>query len=252
MVDMMSLKLASKTQFVLMTTLSTLLWFSSTGMAQGLTTPSTKIVVARLSGLGVDPEVMKRLEDYLRGEISRIPGFTVVGRAEQEKRLAKARGASADCHGQAQCLTKLATLFSADYAVQGTVASFSGKIKFNVKVVRKMASAKARLEVREDSGTLEGQDENLIPGVRLIAYRLFAPQLIKAYVKIEVAMSGVEVEIDGRVVGMTPFAEPIAVEPGQHFISLRRVGFEKMELEVNTHPFQITVINAVPSKRKDR
>ena len=218
---------------------------AATAVAAVKVKPGQRVVVARLSGLGVDPEIMKRLEDYLRGEISRIPGFSVVKRSRQEKVLASpSKSDWDDCRGDPRRMRRLAHAFKARYAVQGTVASFGGKIQFNVKVLNVKAGKKPAL--REESGNFEGSGDKIIPGIRLIAYRLFAPRLITGYLKIDVPLEGVKVLVDGTSAGVTPFNKPLPVQPGKHKVIMRREGFKEMAVDVITYPFQITVVNATP------
>jgi hypothetical protein len=73
----------------------------------------------------------------------------------------------------------------------------------------------------------------------LATYKLLAPEKIRGALLIEIDVEGVEVEIDGKKIGVTPLTRPIEdLTPGAHLVVLKRPGYSEFQQEFSVNPFE--------------
>lgn len=53
---------------------------------------------------------------------------------------------------------------------------------------------------------------------------------------------GIEVRIDGRLAGSTPFARPLAVRPGRHTVVLSGGGYQSRNFSIDVAPTQTAAV----------
>ena len=58
------------------------------------------------------------------------------------------------------------------------------------------------------------------------------------WLEIVSTVDGVEIEINGAHVGVTPLKEPLAVTPGDLVVVARRPGFTELQKELHVGPFE--------------
>src|SRR5690349_14105172 len=79
-----------------------------------------KIAVWRFDALGIDNEIVQRLETLFRSELDRLVKVPQVSRRDIE-RMTTSR--EKECTGEEKCLTSIGKRLKVDYIVTGTVGS---------------------------------------------------------------------------------------------------------------------------------
>jgi hypothetical protein len=182
----------------------------------------------RLDPLGIAPDIVDQLERILRVELERVLGQTLPSRAEVE-RVAAQNKKLAGCTADPECLAPLARALKAQRIVAGNVGGLADSYVVNLKLVD---AAEAR-ELRRVTATLRGSPEELIDEIRVAAYRLVAPERLVGSIALLSDVPGAAVTLDGKSVGVTPLAQPLAAVPvGVHKLVVTREGFSAFEEEV--------------------
>lgn len=186
-----------------------------------------------LDALGMDEELVQRLETLFLKELERltdkrVPSRRAVARLKN-KRLRK-------CDWNIKCLSAIGKSLSVDFVVSGNVASLGDSYILNIKAV----SSKTGEELRRiASDPLRGQPDELIDAIRVAAYKLLAPDELVGSITVLADRAGAVVELDSKVIGKTPLTKPIdGLKLGEHqlrvsageygeFTSKVRVRFQK-------------------------
>jgi hypothetical protein len=123
-----------------------------------------KIAVWRFDALGIDPEIVQRLETLFRMELDRLdrqplPTPRTIDRAITDPR-------DRECTGEEHCLAAIGKKLGVDLVVTGTVGSLGDNYVLTIKAVE-VASGKSQ---KIQSDPLRGSPDDLIEGVRVAAY----------------------------------------------------------------------------------
>jgi hypothetical protein len=156
-----------------------------------------KIAVWRFDALGIDAEIVQRLETLFRLELDRLDRVPLASRREIESKLSPAEEA---CAGDDKCLTAIGKKLGVDFVVTGTVGSLGDNYVLNIKAVD-VASGKSQ---HIQSPPLKGTPDDLIEGVRVAAYSLLAPDQLHGSLQIQSDLIGAAVTLDGKPIGKTP------------------------------------------------
>lgn len=202
--------------------------------------PRTKVAVLELSGLGIT-DITKNLEQYLRNSIATIDGFQMLSAADVQIALQDPKNREvASCGGGPDCGLEVGRLVAADVVIIGSITGFGEVFGLNLRAL----DVKRSRELGRYQANVSGRDK-LIPEVRLAAYRLVAPHRIRGWLVVETDVEGVEVEVDGTIVGATPLSQPIEnLTPGEHVVVLKRAGFKPLRQKVAIRPFEPTRLAA--------
>src|SRR5262249_38582783 len=100
-----------------------------------------------------------------------------------------------------------------------------GELGESYVVNLKLVDVDSKAEVRRISEPLRGNPDELIERVRVAAYRLAAPHLLKGSLSILSDVQGATVMLDGRVVGETPLKTIPNLEIGTHKLRLDADGY---------------------------
>jgi hypothetical protein len=190
-----------------------------------------KIAVWRFDALGIDNEIVQRLETLFRMELDRLDKVPQPTRRDIERTVTSAEQ---NCTGEEKCLTAIGKRLGVDYVVTGTVGSLGDNYVLNIKVVD-VATAKSQ---RIQSDPLRGSPDELIEGVRVAAYRLLAPQQIHGSLQIQSDLIGAEVTLDGNKLGKTPLPNGgvIAKLPlGKHRLRVEAKTYDPFDSDVEVH-----------------
>ncbi len=223
---------------------------AASGKSDAQTKPAEvkKVLVLELTGLGIQSDIIRNLERYLRTSIATIEGFQVISPVDLQIALQDPKHRSiAECGGGPDCALKAARLVSADLVVFGNITALGQAFSLNVRAL----DVERGREVARQRANLSGSRDLLIPEVRLAAYRLVAPQRIRGSLLIDIDVEGVEVEIDGKVVGTTPLTQPVEdLKPGAHLVVLKRPGFSAFKKELDIRPFEPTRLELTLEKQQ--
>jgi hypothetical protein len=183
-----------------------------------------KIAVWRFDALGIEPELVARLEALFRSELDRLAAAPMPSRREIDRKIGSDL---AQCTGEDKCLAAIGKKLEVDVVVAGSVGALGDNYLLNIKVVE---VATARQLRRITTEPLRGTPDELIESVRVAAYRLLAPEQLHGSISILSDLIGGEVAIDGKRVGQTPLPAPISKLPlGPHVVRVSAKGYTPFE-----------------------
>lgn len=205
-----------------------------------------KIAVWRFDALGIDPEIVQRLETLFRMELDRLdkkpmPTPRAIERATTDKER--------ECTGEERCLAAIGKRLGVDLVVTGTVGSLGDNYVLTIKAVD-VATGKSQ---KIQSDPLRGSPDELIEGVRVAAYKLLAPSQLHGAVQIESDLVGAEVTLDGKELGKTPLPNQGVIGKlalGKHSLKVEAAHYEPIEQEVEVHFQKVSpvVVHLLPSE----
>jgi len=209
----------------------------------------TKVAVLELGALGLSSAMRNNLELLVRNSINTISGFRVTAPIDVQMALREPRNKEiSECGGGPDCAVQIGKLVGADLVVFGTISTIGEAFSLNLRV---MDVATGREMAREKS-RISGTRDLLIPEVRLATFKLVAPEKIRGALLIEIDVAGVEIEIDGRQVGVTPLDKPVdELTPGPHVVVLKRPGFSDSQQEFVIKPFETAKLKLELDKPKN-
>jgi TolB-like protein len=203
---------------------------SATSHAQAPGTPAPedlldkKIAVWRFDALGIETEIVQRLETLFRSELDRLNRVPQPSLRDIQRVVT---GDLQNCTGEEKCLQSIGKKLAVEFVVTGTVGALGDNYVLNIKVVE-VATGKSQ---KIQSDPLRGAPDELIEGVRVAAYRLLAPQQLHGALQIQTDLVGADVTLDGNSVGKTPL-------PNGGVLSKLQLGTHKLEVKAKGYdPF---------------
>lgn len=205
-----------------------------------------RIAVWHFDGLGIDAEIVSRLEALFRVELGRLDKQPLPSRRDMDKALPTDLLA---CSGDDRCLVAIGKKLGVATVVAGTVATLGDAYILDIKAID-VATGKPK---RIQSDPLRGTADDLIEGVRVAAYRLLAPQQLHGAIRVMSDLVGAEVSLDGKVVGKSPLANQGVVgneELGVHKIHVAAPGYDPFDADVEVHFQKVATVDVhlIPSK----
>jgi hypothetical protein len=187
-----------------------------------------KIAVLRFDALGIDTELVIRLEALFRSELERLAKQPITPRREFDALIT---GPLRDCSGENKCLAAIGKKLKADVVITGTVGAAGENYVLSIKAVNSQTGEQIR---RISSDPLRGSPDELIDAVRVAAYRLLAPEQLYGGMVILCDVVGGTVLLDGKAVGKTPLAVPLSKLPlGPHQLRVEAPGYAAFEEPVD-------------------
>lgn len=190
-----------------------------------------KIAVWRFDALGIEDEIVKRLETLFRMELSRLDKIPQPSQRDIERTVT---AAEQNCTGEEKCLTAIGKRLGVEYMVTGTVGSLGDNYVLYIKVVEVSTGKSQKIQ----SDPLRGAPDELIEGVRVAAYRLLAPQQLHGSLQIQTDLVGADVELDGKSIGKTPLPNAGVVPRlalGKHTLKVAAKGYDPFNSDVEVH-----------------
>jgi hypothetical protein len=190
-----------------------------------------KIAVWRFDALGIDPEIVQRLETLFRMELDRLDKQPLPPRSVVEKSVT---AAEQNCTGEEKCLVSIGKRLGVDLVVTGTVGSLGDNYVLNIKVVDVATSKSQKMQ----SDPLRGSPDDLIEGVRVAAYKLLAPDQLHGAVQIQSDIVGASVALDGKDLGKTPLPNQGVIGKlplGKHKLRVESKGYDVFEQDLEIH-----------------
>ena len=190
-----------------------------------------KIAVWRFDALGIDAEIVQKLETLFRLELDRLDKVPLPSRRDIESKIT---AAEQNCTGEEKCLQAIGKRLGVDYVVTGTVGSLGDNYVLNIKAVE-VASGKSQ---KIQSPPLKGTPDELIEGVRVAAYSLLAPEQLHGSLQIQSDLVGADVQLDGKSVGKTPLANQGVIAKlalGKHKLHVEAKDYAPFDDDVEVH-----------------
>ena len=205
-----------------------------------------KIAVWRFDALGIEPELVQRLETLFRMELDRLAKQPLPSRREVERVVT---AAEQNCTGEEKCLGAIGKKLGVDVVVTGTVGAMGANYVLHIKAVDTRTSTSLR---RIQSEPLRGSPDDLIEGVRVAAYNLLAPGQLHGSIQVQSDLVGATVQLDGKTVGKTPLPNlgVIARQSlGKHRLRVEAKGYAPFEEEVEVRFQKVSqvVVRLLPS-----
>ena len=205
-----------------------------------------KIAVWRFDALGIEPELVVRLETLFRLELERLAKKPMPSRREIDRAITTDQQ---NCTGEDKCLGAIGKKLGVDVVVTGTVGAMGPNYILNIKAVDAKTSTSIR---RIESEPLRGSPDELIDGVRVAAYRLLAPEQLHGSVQVQSDLVGAAVQLDGKQIGKTPLANLGVIGKqtlGKHRLRVEAAGYSPFEEEVEIRFQKVSqvVVRLLPS-----
>lgn len=205
-----------------------------------------KIAVWRFDALGIQPEVVDRLETLFRMELDRLDKAPMPSRRDIERAITADQR---DCTGEEKCLAAIGKKLGVEVVVTGTVGSLGDTYVLNIKAVD-VATAKQLQRIQSDP--LKGSPDEMIETVRVAAYKLLAPAQIHGAIQVQTDLVGASVSLDGKAIGKTPLANLGVIGKlglGKHHLRVDAQGYSPFEDDVDVHFQKVSqvVVRLLPS-----
>jgi hypothetical protein len=206
-----------------------------------------KLAVWRFDALGIEPELVARLETLFRMELDRLDRQPMPSRREIDRAIT---GDARDCTGEDRCLAAIGKKLGVDVIVTGTVGQLGDNYVLTIKSVD-VATARALQKIQSDP--LRGQPDELIEGVRVAAYRLLAPAQLHGAIQVQTDLVGADVALDGKPLGKTPLPNNGVIGKlalGKHRLRVAAAAYEQPyddDVEVHFQKISPVVVRLVPS-----
>jgi hypothetical protein len=218
---------------------------SETGPEQAI---AQRIAVWRFDALGIEPELVGRLETLFRMELERLAKQPMPSRREVERAVTTDQR---ECTGEEKCLGAIGKKLGVDVMVTGTVGALGDSYVLNIKAVD---AGTAKQLTRIQSDPLRGSPDDLIEGVRVAAYKLLAPDQLHGSIQIQTDLLGAEVQLDGKALGKTPLPQLGVLakqQLGKHRLRVQATGYAPFEedVEVRFQKVSQVVVRLLPSTR---
>lgn len=206
-----------------------------------------KIAVWRFDALGIENELVARLETLFRMELARLSKNPLPTRREIERAVTSEQQ---NCTGEERCLAAIGKKIGVDVVITGTVGAMGSSYVLNIKAVD---VATQKLIKRIDSDPLRGSPDELIEGVRVAAYRLLAPAQLHGSIQVQTDILGAEVRLDDKPIGKTPLPNLGVLSKqqlGKHKLRVQAPGYDPFDDEVDVHFQKVSQVEVrlIPSK----
>ena len=180
----------------------------------------------------------RNLELLLSNSIGTVRGLQLIPPLDVQMLLQAPKNADlALCGGGPECAQRIGKVAGADVVVFGTCASIGDSFSLNLRAI----AVPTGKEIGRQNVSVSGSRDQLIPEVRLAAYRLLAPSQLRGALLVDTDLDGVAISIDGKECGVTPLPKPLDdLAPGEHTVLVRRLGYAPLEQKLVIKPFQTT------------
>jgi hypothetical protein len=171
------------------------------------------IAMMPLSSLGSTDESVDAVEQLLQGELNKLLGERLILPDALHEQPEHIRTAFHTCEGVVACLVEVMGGLGWDAFIVGNLAGLGERRVINLKLIDVHSGS----EVRRASEKASGDESQLIVNIRKAAVQLVAPHLFTGDIELVASQSNVTVQLDGKLLGVTPLAQTrVSVPAGHH------------------------------------
>lgn len=206
----------------------------------------TKLAVLDLRDKGVGASTAENLTDVLTVSLNELGVFDVLSRAdiqqmiafEQEKQLV-------GCESDTSCLAEIGGALGVALLVNGSVGQVGSGFIINLALTD-AKSAKVLAREQRQVGKADELAEQMNGAARFLVRGLL--QGAEGYLILQSSESGADVEVDGRIIGVTPLARQ-NLNGGPHTVRVVKKGFVTWARDIDIAKGEPLVVEAalVPS-----
>lgn len=204
------------------------------------------IAVWQMDALGIEPEIVARLESLFRTELERLSGKRLPSQRAMNRKLSRRLRR---CDGATKCLAAIGKKVGVDLVVSGNIAQLGDSYVVNLKVIEVANKTEVRRIV---SDPLRGNADELIEAVRVAAYRLVAPDELHGSIAVLTDLVGADITLDDELMGKTPLKKALTgLALGEHILRVTADNHTPFEQKVRVR-FQKTtrvVVRLIKAKR---
>ncbi len=172
-----------------------------------------QIALMPLTSLGSTDEAVNAIQAILVGEFTKVLGERLIAPDALLEQSKHVKSAFYSCEGVVVCLTEVMGGLGWDAFVVGNIAGLGERQVINLKLI----DVRTGREVAKASEKAVGEQSELITYMRKAAVQLVAPDLFTGTLVLAAAQPGVQVQLDGQLLGTVPLANNrFAVPVGQH------------------------------------
>lgn len=206
------------------------------------------IAVMELAARGVDPTAAAALGTEVSNTLSELRVFRVITR-EDIKRMLQLEETRQQCTGEADaaCLAEIGGALGVDFLVYGEIAKVAETYSTSL-VLLDIGRAEARNRTNVKVDELGQLLEETARATRRLVQPLLSDK--RGYLVVDTRESGASVQVDGKLVGITPLAGRLELPMGPHEVVVEKEGFLVWARTVDLEPGQATVapVALVPSE----
>ena len=200
------------------------------------------VAMMPLSSLGSTDEAVEAVSRVLHGELSKLLGERLITAEALARRDAKLKSYLDRCEGVLDCLTEVFGAFGWQAFLAGNLAGLGDDRVITLKLI----DARTGKEVRRASEKASGDERGLIKQMRKAAVGVLAPELFTGTLEVHAQQPGMQVIVDGQLVGTTPLANPrIEIAAGRHAIEANGEGLVSFSDMVEVGYGEVVPINVV-------
>lgn len=199
---------------------------ATSGAAHSSTDVSTRaddriVLLGRLTALGSTSESAAATERVLVAELEGLLGSRLRRTDDLRSISDDVRSAVDDCNDESSCLLEIVAAVGWDGLLLGNVAGLGDQ---RVITLRHL-DARSGKEIGRQSVQASGQERELIVQIRGAVVKLLAPERYVGMVRFEVSQPGVQIMVDGELVGSAPLSNPVVpLSVGRHAIEANGSG----------------------------
>ncbi len=180
-----------------------------------------QVAIMPLSSLGSTDEAVAAIERVLHGELEKLIGERLIDADELRTRYPEVNAQLSQCDELLDCYQEVFGAYGWGAFIVGNIAGLGDDRVINIKLI----DVRTGKEVRRAAEKANGDERQLISRMRKAAVGVLAPELFVGSLKVSATQPGVQVLVDGKLVGTVPLASPtLALAAGRHAVEARGDG----------------------------
>ncbi len=194
--------------------------------------------VQRLAILKIVPQgtasadVADTLTQVVAEQVSKTPGYSAISQAEIASLLGvEKQKQMLGCSSSQSCLAEIGGALGAKLVLSGSL----GKVgESHVLQLQLLDTQKAQVKARE-SKTINGAQDKLLNAARSLVNLVLVgkPLETTGEIKLAITPNAAKVVVDGVEKGLSPLAQPLTLEKGQHTLHIEADGYLPIDAAVD-------------------